>query len=77
MQGEREREREASQERGGSPHTSPHDGNNFRHKKVQGEREKVEEGEGEEGRRRGRKGGEEIDTRERGKGLRDEIVSVI
>ena len=77
MQGEREREREASQERRGSPHTSPHDGNNFRHEKMQGEREKVEEGEGEEGRRRGRKIGEEIDTRERGKGARDGIVSIV
>ena len=41
---------------------------------MQGEREIVE-GEGEEG-RRGRKGGEEIDTRERGKDARDGIVSV-
>ena len=36
----------------------------------------MDEGEGEEGRRRGRKGGEEIETRERGKGTREGIVSV-
>ena len=43
---------------------------------MRGERKKAEEGEGEEGRRRGRKGGEEIDSCERGKDACNGIVSV-
>ena len=46
---EREKEREASQERRGSPHASPRDGNNFCREKMRGERENAEEEEGEEG----------------------------
>ena len=72
---ERKRERGVARDEKLS-YPSPHDGNNFRHEKMRGEREKAQEGEGEEGRRIGRKGGEEIDTGERKKGARDIIVFV-
>ena len=42
------------EERRGSPHASPRDGNNFRHKKMQGEREGKNEDKGKRGGRRRR-----------------------